>query len=51
MKNIISLPGYAENEYLLVLQPHDDLFNEIHRIKIDFAEKYNAPSAKYGSLN
>lgn len=48
MKNIISIPGYAENDYLLVLQPHIELSNEINKIKIDFAEKYNAPSAKYG---
>ena len=47
-KNILSLPGYRMCEYLLVLQPHEDLWNKIMQIKKEFAKSYEAPSAEWG---
>ena len=32
MKNINSIPGYKVNEYLLVLNPHEELRNKIIEI-------------------
>lgn len=46
--DILSLPGYRLCEYLLVLQPHEDLWNRIVQVKDEFCEKYQAPSAKWG---
>lgn len=49
MKNeLLSLPGYRMCEYLLVLQPHEELWNKIVNVKNDFFEKYKAESAKWG---
>ncbi len=49
MKNeMLSLPGYRMCEYLLVLQPHEELLNKVMHIKKEFAEKYEAPSAAFG---
>lgn len=45
---LMSLPGYRLCEYLLVLQPHEELWNKIINIKKEFAEKYEAPSALWG---
>lgn len=42
------LPGYRTCEYLLVLQPHEELKNKIMQIKKEFAEKFEAPSAEWG---
>ena len=48
MKNIInSIPGYKINEYLLVLNPHEDLRNKIIQVKKDFFETYKASAAVY----
>jgi 2'-5' RNA ligase len=41
----IQLPGYKQNEYLLILQPHEELRNKIVRIKEEFARQYNDPLA------
>lgn len=46
MTNLVSLPGYQQNEYLLVLKPHEELWNKITKVKEDFAAKYNAPLAR-----
>ena len=35
------------NEYLLIIQPHEDLYNKIMGIKKQFAEKYDCPTAMY----
>lgn len=35
------------NEYLLIVQPHEDLYNKIMLIKKSFAEKYDCPLAAY----
>lgn len=35
------------NDYLLILQPHEDLYNKIMDIKKQFAEKYDNPMAAF----
>jgi 2'-5' RNA ligase len=40
MTPTISIPGYRINEYLLVLNPPEDLWQKIMKIKEGFAEKY-----------
>ena len=44
----ISLPGYRTNEYLLVLNPHQELWTKIKKIKQEFAEAYDLPIATGG---
>lgn len=46
-RSLIQIPGYHYNEYLLILNPHEDLRNKIMQVKKDFAEKYKAPIAIY----
>lgn len=46
--DILSLPGYRMCEYLLVLQPHEELWNKVVSIKKEFAQKFEAPSAEWG---
>lgn len=49
MKNIInSIPGYRIYEYLLILNPHEDLRNKILQVKKEFYETYKASAAVYG---
>jgi 2'-5' RNA ligase len=43
-----TLPGYMVFEYLLVLHPHEELWNKILKIKNEFAEKYQSDHAKWG---
>lgn len=45
---LMSLPGYQLCEYLLVLQPHEELWKKIVNIKKEFAQKYEAPAAAFG---
>ncbi len=48
MKNIInSIPGYRINEYLLVLNPHEELRNRIMQVKKHFYETYANEGALY----
>jgi 2'-5' RNA ligase len=42
------MPGYRRNEYLLVLNPHQELRNKITSIKKEFYDHYKAPSALGG---
>ena len=42
-----SIPGYRINEYLLVLNPPEDLWQKIMKIKEGFAEKYKNDIAKF----
>jgi 2'-5' RNA ligase len=35
------------NDYLLIVQPHEDLYNKIVQMKKSFAEKYDNPMAMY----
>lgn len=43
-----TLPGYKVNEYLLVLSPHEELWNKIMKVKEEFADKYQSDHAKWG---
>jgi len=48
MKNIINrLPGYKIYEYLLVLNPHEELRNKIMQVKQQFHDTYKATTALY----
>lgn len=44
---LVQIPGYRYNEYLLVLNPHEELKNKIMLIKNGFAEKFKAVFAKF----
>ncbi|HEY8690537.1 MAG TPA: 2'-5' RNA ligase family protein [Chitinophagaceae bacterium] len=46
--SLIQIPGYKYNEYLLVLSPHEELWNKIKKVKKDFSEKYKLEQAKWG---
>ena len=41
------LPGYKVNEYLLVLSPHEELWNKIMKVKEEFADKYQSDHARW----
>ena len=43
-----TLPGYKVNEYLLVLSPHEELWNKIMKVKDEFAGKYQSDHARWG---
>ena len=50
MKNVVNIiPGYKINEYLLVLNPNEDLRKRIIQVKGDFFETYKADSARFGN--
>ena len=40
--------GYSQNEYLLILNPHEELRKKIMSVKNEFYEKYEAPNARWG---
>ncbi|HET9745836.1 MAG TPA: 2'-5' RNA ligase family protein [Chitinophagaceae bacterium] len=44
----VTIPGYKIFEYLLVLNPHEELKNKIKKVKDDFYTTYQAPTAKMG---
>lgn len=46
-RSLIQIPGYRYNEYLLIVNPHEELRNKIMQVKKEFAEKYKAPGALY----
>jgi 2'-5' RNA ligase len=49
MKNLSNaIPGYKVYEYLLVLNPHEELRNKITAVKNDFFNSYQAQTAKWG---
>ena len=49
MKTIIdTIPGYRVYEYLLVLSPHEELWNRIMKVKDDFADDYKTDFARWG---
>lgn len=48
MEGAVKLPGYAENEYLVVIRPSDDLYERIMAEKNSFTEKYNAAASTFG---
>jgi 2'-5' RNA ligase len=43
-----TIPGYRVYEYLLVLSPHEELWNRIVNVKETFAKKYQHAQAKWG---
>ena len=43
----ISMPGYRINEYLLVLNPQEELRSRILKVKEEFGEKFKSNIAKY----
>ena len=45
---IAQLPGYRVYEYLLVLNPHEELRKKIMQVKKDFYDDYEAPNAVWG---
>ncbi len=47
----ISHAGYRQHEYLLILNPHEELRKKIMAAKKEFSEKFQAPSAKWGMAN
>jgi 2'-5' RNA ligase len=49
MESLVStIPGYRVNEYLLVLSPHEELWNRILKVKEQFAEEYQSEYARRG---
>ncbi|HMU48036.1 MAG TPA: 2'-5' RNA ligase family protein [Chitinophagaceae bacterium] len=49
MESIVNtIPGYRVNEYLLVLSPHEELWNRIVKVKESFAVKYKTENAGRG---
>jgi 2'-5' RNA ligase len=44
-QQLVSIPGYRVYEYLLVINPHEELRNRITTIKKEFSEKYKAALA------
>jgi 2'-5' RNA ligase len=48
MKTIVNtIPGYRVYEYLLVLSPHEELWNKIMEVKKKFAEEYQSEHARW----
>jgi hypothetical protein len=49
MKTVINtIPGYRVNEYLLVLSPHEELWNRIMKVKEEFSTEYKSDHARWG---
>jgi 2'-5' RNA ligase len=49
MKNeLMLLPGYCRYEYLLVVQPHDELAKKISELKKDFLVRYEGTGTAWG---
>jgi 2'-5' RNA ligase len=46
--NLQTIPGYNINEYLLVLNPHEELRNKIIQAKDEFYRNYQASNARWG---
>jgi hypothetical protein len=44
---LFSSKQLAVSEYLLILQPHEDLYNKILDIKRSFADTYDCPMAAF----
>ena len=47
----VTIPGYRIFEYLLVLNPHEELRNKIMKVKREFYDGYKAPTALGGRPN
>lgn len=46
-QHTLKLPGYAPYEYLLVLEPHEELRNRIKAVKEEFANNYQHDMARW----
>jgi len=46
-QSVLQLPGYKPCEFLVVLQPHEELWNRIMEFKKAFAETYQCPMAAF----
>jgi len=46
-KSLIQIPGYRYNEYLIILNPHEELRNKIMQVKKEFNDKYKSANALY----
>ena len=44
---ITILPGYKVNEYLVVVSPHEELWNKIQKVKEEFGEAYQSANARW----
>jgi 2'-5' RNA ligase len=47
----VTIPGYRIFEYLLVLNPHDELRNKIMKVRQEFNEEYKVSAALGGKPN
>jgi len=47
IKDLNSIPGYKVYEYLLVLNPHEELRNKIMHVKQEFFDSYKSNTALY----
>ncbi|SRR5579871_39265 len=45
---LIQNAGYRQYEYLIILNPHEDLRKKITAVKEEFALKFQAPGARWG---
>ena len=43
-----TIPGYRVYEYLLVLSPHEELWNRVMKVKEEFSTKYKSDHARWG---
>ncbi|MEO7923309.1 MAG: 2'-5' RNA ligase family protein [Chitinophagaceae bacterium] len=49
METIVNtVPGYRVYEYLLVLAPHEELWNRILKVKEEFSAEYKSDHARWG---
>jgi 2'-5' RNA ligase len=44
-----TIPGYRVFEYLLVLSPHEELWNRIMKVKEVFSTEYKSDNARWGA--
>lgn len=49
METIVNtIPGYRVYEYLVVLSPHEELWNRIMKVKEEFSMEYKSDRARWG---
>src|SRR4249920_2750904 len=51
LQTVQKLPGYQVNEYLLILNPHEELRNRIIQLKKEFHEVYQTAQSPWGKPN
>ena len=47
----VTIPGYRIFEYLLVLNPHEELRSKIMKVRLEFNDEYKVPTALGGKPN